>query len=147
MLHINGAQSSSEPKHLEEVRCGCWWGSRDKGDTPSWGEPGRVVLCPQWSGCVKQPRKQTEEADDDHGEVLGAHCMACRMLMDVTRRSGCVLVLRRVVCPAGALWRVADEVQCPEDAVAEEQRPYEEERQEPFSGRAKEQAVSQAVTV
>jgi hypothetical protein len=46
--------------------------------------------------------------------------MACGMLMDVTRRPGCVLVLRRVMRAAGALRRVADKVQGTEDAVAEE---------------------------
>ena len=67
--------------------------------------------------------------------------------MDVTRRPGCVLVLHRVMRAAGALRRVADKVQGPEGAVAEEQRPYEEERQEPLSGRTREQGVSQAATV
>ncbi len=67
--------------------------------------------------------------------------------MDVTRRPGCVLVLRRVVRAAGALRRVADKVQGPEDAVAEEQCPYEEERQVRLSDRTREQAVSQAATV
>ncbi len=147
MLHITGAQSSSEPEHLEEVRCGCRWGSGDDGDTPSWGEPGSAVLSPQCSGCVKQPRKQPEQTDDDHGEVLGAHCMARRMLMDVTRRPGCVLVLVCVVRAAGALRRVADKVQGPKDAAAEEQRPYEEERQVRPSDGTREQAVSQAATV
>jgi hypothetical protein len=69
------------------------------------------------------------------------------MLMDVTRRPGCVLVLRRVMRAAGALQGVADKVQGPEDAVAEEQRPYEEERQVRLSDRTREQAVSQAATV
>jgi hypothetical protein len=69
------------------------------------------------------------------------------MLMDVTRRPGCVLVLGRVMRTAGALRRVADKVQGPEDVVAEEQCPYEEERQEPLSSQAKEQAASQAATV
>jgi hypothetical protein len=124
LLHITGAQTFSEPEHLEEVRVGDRWGSGDDGDPPSWGEPGRGVPSPQWSGCVKQPRKQTEETDD-HGEVLGAHRVAYRMLMEGTRRPDCVPVVRRVMRAAGALRRLADKVQGPVDAVAEEQRPYE----------------------
>jgi hypothetical protein len=53
--------------------------------------------------------------------------------MDVTLRPGCVLVLRHVMRVASAIRRVTDKVRDPENAVAEEQRPYEEERQEPLS--------------
>jgi hypothetical protein len=67
--------------------------------------------------------------------------------MDVTLRPGCVLVLRHVMRVASAIRRVTDKVRDPENAVAEEQRPYEEERQEPLSGQTREQALSQAATV
>ncbi len=67
--------------------------------------------------------------------------------MDVALRPSCVLVLRHVMRAASALRRVTDKVQGPESAVAEEQGTYEEERQEPLSGRTAEQAVSQVATV
>jgi hypothetical protein len=57
----------------------------------------------------------------------------------ITHRPG--LVLRWVLRVAGALRRVADQVQVPEDPVAEEQRPHEEERQGPLSGQAREQTL------
>jgi hypothetical protein len=73
--------------------------------------------------------------------------MARRMLMDVTWRPGCVLVLRHMMRAAGALRRVADKMQGSEDAVAEKQRPCEKEQQVRLSDRTREQAVSQAATV
>jgi hypothetical protein len=47
------------------------------------------------------------------------------MLVRVTRPS-CGLVLRCVLCAAGALRRVAEQMQRPEDPVAEEQRDDEQ---------------------
>ena len=54
--------------------------------------------------------------------------MVLRMLVHGTLRPGHVLVLRCVLRAVSALRRVADQVQGPEDPVAQEQRPYEEER-------------------
>jgi hypothetical protein len=59
------------------------------------------------------------------------------VLVRVTHRTGSCLVLRCVLHAAGALRKVADQVQGPEDPVADDQRPPEEERQEPLSGRAR----------
>jgi hypothetical protein len=47
------------------------------------------------------------------------------MLVHATRPS-CGLVLRCVLCVAGALRRVAEQVQGPEDSVTEEQRADEQ---------------------
>jgi hypothetical protein len=54
--------------------------------------------------------------------------MITRVLVRVTHRAGRGLMLRCVLRVAGALRRVADQVQGAEDTVAEEQRPHEEER-------------------
>ena len=50
----------------------------------------------------------------------------CGVLVRVVHRAG--LVLRCVLRGAGALRKVANQVQGAEDTVAEEQRPHEEER-------------------
>ena len=54
--------------------------------------------------------------------------MIRRVLVGAAHHPG--VVLRCVLRVAGALRRVADQVQGPEDPVAEEQRPHEEERRE-----------------
>jgi hypothetical protein len=55
--------------------------------------------------------------------------MASRMLVLVARRRDCGAVLSCVAHATIATRRGAGQVQIPEDPVAEEQRPYEEERE------------------
>ena len=54
--------------------------------------------------------------------------MAHRMVVRVAHRRGCGVVPGWECCTIDALRRSADQVQGSEDPVAEEQRPYEEER-------------------
>jgi hypothetical protein len=100
--------------------------------------PRRGECDPQRPALGEQPQEQAEETGE-HGEVPGARPMIRRVLVGAAHHPG--VVLRCVLRVAGALRRVADQVQGPEDPVAEEQRPYEEERQKPLSGRAGEQTV------
>ncbi len=58
--------------------------------------------------------------------------MSRGVLMCTSLRSSRGVMLRCVLSSASAHWRVTDQVQGPEDTVAEEQRPHEEERQEPL---------------
>jgi hypothetical protein len=73
-----------------------------------------------------QSQKQREQAEDEHGEVPGAGPITgpviCGVLVRFTYRTGCGLVLR----VAGAMRRVADQVQGAEDPVAEEKRADEQ---------------------
>ena len=84
--------------------------------------PRRGECDPQLPALGEQPQEQDEETDDEHGEVPGARRvtgpMICGVLVRAARRSG--LVLRCMPCVASALRKVADQVQGPEDAVAEE---------------------------
>jgi hypothetical protein len=77
---------------------------------------------PQRPALGEQPQKQPEKADGEHGKVPGAGPMAGPVirgvLVRVTYRTSCSLVLRRVLRVTGALRRVADQVQGPEDPVA-----------------------------
>jgi hypothetical protein len=86
---------------------------------------------PQRSALGEQPQKQPEKADGEHGEVPGGHSMTGSMIRGVpvrlAHRTGRGLVLR----VAGALRRVADQVQTPEDPVAEQQRADEQHGQLP----------------
>jgi hypothetical protein len=90
---------------------------------------------PQRPACREQPQKQPEKADGEHGEVPGAGLMTgpmvSRVLVRATHRTGYGLVLRCVLRVAGALRSVADQVQSPEDPVAEEQRADEQHGQLP----------------
>ena len=87
---------------------------------------------PQRPACREQPQKQPEKADGEHGEVPGARPVTGPVIRGVlvraARRSG--LVLRCMPCVAGALRR-ADQVQGPEDPVAEEQSANEQHGQLP----------------
>jgi hypothetical protein len=90
---------------------------------------------PQRPTLGEQPQKQPEKADGEHGEVLGARPMSGSMIRGVlvcgTHRTGRGLVLRCVIRVTGALRRVADQVQGPEDPVTEEQRADDEHGQLP----------------
>ena len=77
---------------------------------------------PQRSALGEQPQKQPEKADGEHGEVPGARPMIRRVLVHAAHHTGRGLVLR----VAGALRRVADQVQGPERPVAQEQRADEQ---------------------
>ena len=85
----------------------------------------RVESDPHQRTLGEGPQEQAEEAEE-HGEVPGAGSMTGpmirRVFVGVAHRPG--LVLRRVLGVAGALRWVADQVQGPEDPVAEEQRPH-----------------------
>jgi hypothetical protein len=52
--------------------------------------------------------------------------MIRRMLVPITRPTGRGVVLRWVLRITGALWRDTNQVQRSEDAVAEEQRAYQQ---------------------
>jgi hypothetical protein len=90
---------------------------------------------PQRRALGEQPQKQSEKADGEHGKVAGAASMTGpmirRALVRVTHRTGYGLVLRCVLGFADALRRVADQVQAPEDPVAEQQRADEQHGQLP----------------
>jgi hypothetical protein len=75
--------------------------------------------------------------------------MVRRVLVRVTRRPNCGLVLRCVRRAVTALRRVvAGQVHGSKDPVAEEQCSHQEEEQEELlSGRARDHAVLQAATV
>ena len=86
----------------------------------------RLESDPQRRALGEQPQEQAEDTDE-HGEVSGARPVARGMLVRVTHRPSCGLVLHCVLCVAGALRRVAEQVQGSEDPVAEEQRADEQQ--------------------
>jgi hypothetical protein len=100
--------------------------------------PRRGECDPQRPALGEQPQEQAEETDE-HGKVPGARPMISRVLMGAAHHPG--VVLRCVLRVAGTLRRVADQVQGPQDAMTEEKRPHEEERQETLSAQAREQAL------
>src|SRR5215208_2031629 len=77
----------------------------------------------------EQPQEQAEDAEDEHGEVLDARPMMTRgVLVRLTHRTGCGLVVRCVLRVASALRRVAHQVQSSEYPVAQQQRENEQQR-------------------
>jgi hypothetical protein len=86
---------------------------------------------PQRPALGEQSQKQPEKADGEHGEVPGGRPMTGSMIRGLpvraAHRTGRGLVLR----VAGALRRVADQVQAPEDPVAKQQRADEQHGQLP----------------
>ena len=88
--------------------------------------PTRAECDPHRRALGDQPQEQAKEADDEHGKVPGARPMIRRVLVRVTHRAGRGWVLRLVLRVADALRRVADQVQGPEDPMAQEQRADEQ---------------------
>ena len=86
----------------------------------------RAECDPQRRAFGEQPQEQAEEADDEHGEVPGARPVIRGVLVRLTHRVGRGWVLHLVLRVAGALRRVADQVQGTEDPMAEEQRADEQ---------------------
>jgi hypothetical protein len=80
---------------------------------------------PQRSALGEQPQKQPEKAGGEHGEVPGARPMTGSMIRGVPVRTAHRTGRGLVLSVAGALRRVADQVQAPEDPVAEQQRAGE----------------------
>ena len=93
--------------------------------------PTRGEADPQWRALGEQPHKQPEETEDEHSKVPGAGPIIRRVLVRAAHHTGRGLVLRCMLRVAGALRRVADQVQDPEDTVAEEQRADEQHGQLP----------------
>ena len=87
----------------------------------------RTGCDPQRRALGEQPQEQAEEADDERGEVPGARPVIRGVLVRVTHRAGRSLVLRCVLRVGDALRRVADQVQGPEDPVAQQQRADEQQ--------------------
>ena len=83
---------------------------------------------------AQQAHEQAEEARH-HGEIIRARRVAHRMLVRVAHRRGRGVVPRRLPRTIDALGRGAYQVQGSEDPVAEEQCPYEEEREDLLSAR------------
>ena len=86
----------------------------------------RTECDPQRRALGEQSQEQAEEAEDEHGEVPGARPVIRGVLVRVAHRAGRGLVLRLVLRVADARWRVADQVQNPEDPVAQQQRADEQ---------------------
>ena len=83
--------------------------------------PMHVKSGPQRRALGDQPQEQAEETYDENGEVPGAGPVARGMLVRITHRDGRgLLVLRCVLRVADAHRRVAEQMQGPEDPVAEE---------------------------
>jgi hypothetical protein len=83
--------------------------------------PMQVKSAPQRRALGDQPQEQAEETYDENGEVPGAGPVARGMLVRITHRDGRgLLVLRCVLRVADAQRRVAEQMQGPEDPVAEE---------------------------
>ena len=83
--------------------------------------PTRAECDPHRRALGEQPQEQAEEAHDEDGEVAGARPMIRRVLVRAVHCAGRGWVLRLVLRIADALWRVADQVQGPEDPMAEKQ--------------------------
>jgi hypothetical protein len=92
---------------------------------------------PQRRALGEQRQKQPEKAEGEHSKVPGAGLMTDPMIRGVlvraAHRTGRSVVLRRVAPVARALRRVADQVQGPEDPVAEEQRADEQHGKPPVA--------------
>jgi hypothetical protein len=87
--------------------------------------PTRLQSDPQRRALGEQRQEQAEEADE-YGEVRAACSVVRGVLVRVTHRADCGVVLYCMLRVAGALWRVAEQVQGSEDPVAEEQRADEQ---------------------
>jgi hypothetical protein len=87
-----------------------WWRTQYGGHLAKNYRPTRVESDPQQRALGEEPQEQAEEADGEHGEVPGARPMIHGVLVRVTHRTGCGLVLRWVLRFAGAQRRVADQV-------------------------------------
>jgi hypothetical protein len=135
LLPVSGEKNLSEPEHLKSEWCGGRWRMGYGGHQTKDRGQSCIECDPQRPALGEQPQKQPEKADGEHGEVPGAGLMTGPMirggLMRAAHRTGRGLVLRCVLSVAGALRRVADQVQGPEDPVAEEQRADEQHGQLP----------------
>jgi hypothetical protein len=99
---------------------------RAKGRGPTRGDG-----VPQQYALGKQPQKQPEEAEDEHGKVPDASPVIRGVLVRAAHRPGRGLVLR----VADALWRVAERVQGPEGPMAQQQRADEQHGELPGARR------------
>src|SRR5215212_1814176 len=119
---LSGANTRSEPEHLEDASrgrsCGTVYGGRPKRACGSARSEPR--LSPH--ACAQQAHEQAEEARH-HGEIIRACRVARRVarggLVRVAHRPGCGVVPSWAPRTIDALGGEADQVQGAEDPVAE----------------------------